>query len=163
VTGHTDIRPARPDDAPAIAEMLVRMGEDLNDPPSATEATIRADGFGPAARFSTLIAEADGRPVGFTLYFPHYSTTRGGPGAYVQDVWTAPEQRGQGLGAALLAAVAARAARDWGAGYLALSVHGHNADAERFYARLGFTPDRGLRPMALTGEGFTALAAEAVS
>ncbi|GGD30407.1 GNAT family N-acetyltransferase [Sinisalibacter lacisalsi] len=163
MTAPADIRPARPDDAPAIAEMLVRMGEDLNDPPSATEASIRADGFGPAARFSTLIAEAGGRPVGFALYFPHYSTTRGGPGAYVQDVWTAPEQRGQGLGAALLAAVAARAARDWGAGYLALSVHGHNAGAERLYARLGFTPDRGLRPMALTGARFTALAAGAVT
>ena len=157
------IRAARPEDAPAIAEMLVRMGEDLNDPPSANAATIRADGFGATPRFSVLIAEAGGRAMGFTLYFPHYSTTRGGPGAYVQDVWTAPEVRGQGLGAALLAEVAARAARDWGAGYLALSVHGHNEGAERLYSRLGFAPDRELRPMALTGADFTALAAEAAA
>jgi GNAT superfamily N-acetyltransferase len=163
MTAKAEIRPARPDDAPAIAEMLRRMGEDLNDPPATDEARIRAHGFGPSPRFFVLIAEAAGRAVGFALYFPHYSTTRGGPGVYLQDIWTAPEQRGQGLGAALLAAVAARAARDWGAGYLALSVHGHNADAERLYSRLGFTPDRGLRPMALTGEGFTALAGEGVA
>lgn len=160
MSARAHIRPATPDDAPAIAAMLLRMGEELNDPPSATEATIRADGFGPGARFAALVAEAGGRAVGFTLYFPHYSTTRGGPGAYVQDVWTAPEVRGQGLGAALLAAAAAAARRDWNATYLALSVHGHNADAERLYTRLGFTPDRELRPMALTGARFSALAGE---
>lgn len=111
------IRLARPDDAPVIAEMLVRMGEDLNDPPSATEATIRADGFGAHPRFYVLIAEVDRRAVGFTLYFPPYFTTRGEPGAYLQDVWNAPEQRGQGLGAA----VAVQTECDSGAGFGALA------------------------------------------
>jgi len=154
------IRPAIEADAGAIAAMLARMGAELGDPCTSTEATIRAQGFGPGAHFSVLVAEADGAPVGFALYFPHFSTTRGRPGAYVQDIWTEPARRGAGLGVRLLAAVADRAAQDWGAAYLALGVHGHNAAAARFYQRLGFTAED-VQPMALTGGRFTALAGEA--
>ena len=155
------IRPAKPSDASAIAAMLARLGDELGEPPRTTAATVRAHGFGPGARFSTLIAEAD-VPVGFALYFPHFSTTRGTAGAYVQDLWTVPGARGQGLGGRLLAAVAAAARRDWGAAYLALGVHGHNARAARLYARLGFAAED-VQPMALTGAGFTALAGEAMA
>jgi len=155
------IRTATAADAGTLAMMLARLGDELGEPPATTEATIRTHGFGPGARFSCLVAEA-AAPMGFALYFPHFSTTRGAPGAYVQDIWTAPEARGQGLGARLLAAVAAAARRDWGAAYLALGVHGHNAEAARLYARLGFAAEE-VQPMALTGAGFTALAGEAMA
>lgn len=153
------IRPARLDDAGAICAMLAELAQELGLGArfASTEAVIRRHGFGPQARFSTLLAEAEA-PVGLALYFPHFSTLRGQPGAYVQDLWTVPACRGQGLGAALLAAVAEASARDWGAGYLALSVHAHNAAAGRFYARLGFEAPTGEQPMLLQGAGFAALA-----
>lgn len=160
MTAEIRIRHALPDDAGAIHAMLAAMAEELGFGArfASTEATIRSHGFGPQARFSTLIAEA-GEPVGLALYFAHFSTTRGQPGAYVQDLWTAPLWRGRGLGASLLSAVAAASARDWGAAYLALSVHGHNAAAARFYAGLGFDGAPDELTMTLSGPRLAALAA----
>ncbi|MBF9060116.1 GNAT family N-acetyltransferase [Rhodobacterales bacterium HKCCSP123] len=121
-----------------------------------TEGAVLSHGFGARPLFSTLIAEAEA-PVGLVLYFPHFSTMRALPGVYVQDLWTAPAMRGQGLGAALLEAAADASARDWGAAYMALSVHAHNADAERFYTRLGFREVKDEAVMFLEGAGFAAL------
>ena len=152
------IREGRPEDAGAVLSMLAALAGELGltERFASTEAAIRQHGHGARPLFSTLIAEAEA-PVGLALYFPHFSTMRGQPGVYVQDLWCAPGMRGQGLGAHLLAAVAEAAARDWGAAYMALSVHGHNADAGRFYARLGFEPASDERPVILGGQGFAAL------
>jgi GNAT superfamily N-acetyltransferase len=159
MTDGITIRAARPEDVGAIHAMLSCLTRELGlgADTGSTEGLIRSHGFGPQALFSTLIAEAEA-PVGFALYFPHFSTLRGQPGAYVQDLWAVPACRGQGVGAGLLAAVAEAAARDWGARYLALSVHAHNAGAGRFYARLGFEAVSGEQPMILDGPGFVALA-----
>ena len=91
------------------------------------------------------------------LFFRHYSTTQGQPGVYVQDLWTAPEARGLGLGAALLAAVVRHARTRWGACYLKLTTHGHNDAARAFYAGLGFAAHPEDVPMRLDGTAFAAL------
>jgi GNAT superfamily N-acetyltransferase len=159
MTAGVRIRAGTPEDAGAIHAMLAELAGELGFGATfaSTEATIRNHHHGPRPLFSTLIAEAD-TAVGLALYFPHFSTMRGQPGVYVQDLWTAPAIRGQGLGAALLASVAEASARDWGAAYLALSMHAHNAAAGRFYARLGFEAPTGEQPMLLQGAGFAALA-----
>lgn len=161
MTARLRIREGRPEDAGAVLSMLTALAGELGLGGSfaGTEAAIRQHGHGARPLFSTLIAEAEA-PLGLALYFPHFSTLRGQPGVYVQDLWCAPAMRGQGLGSDLLAAVADAAARDWGAAYMALSVHGHNADAGRFYARLGFEPAPDDRPAVLGGQGFAALAAK---
>jgi GNAT superfamily N-acetyltransferase len=155
------IRTGCPEDAGAVLSMLTALAGELGltERFASNEAAIRQHGHGARPLFSTQIAEAEA-PVGLALYFPHFSTMRGRPGVYVQDLWTAPGMRGQGLGSDLLAAVSEAAARDWGAAYMALSVHGHNAGAERFYARLGFEPAPDERPVILGGQGFAALAAK---
>jgi GNAT superfamily N-acetyltransferase len=159
MTGKVRIRAGEPEDAGAIHAMLAALADGLGFGArfASTEATIRSHGFGPQARFSTLIAEAE-TPVGLALYFPHFSTTRGQPGVFIQDLWCAPACRGQGIGATLVAAVAEAAARDWGAGYVALSVHDHNRAAGRFYESLGFETVTGDRSLLLTGPAFTTLA-----
>ena len=58
-----------------------------------------------------MIARQDGKPVGLALFFFEFSTWRGRPGVYVQDLYVAADMRGTGLGRRLLEAVAARAAR----------------------------------------------------
>jgi ribosomal protein S18 acetylase RimI-like enzyme len=153
------IRMGAPEDAGAIHAMLAELAGELGfgATVTSTEATIRSHGHGPRALFSTLIAEAEA-PVGFALYFPHFSTMRGQPGLYVQDLWTTPAMRGQGLGTALLAAAAEASVRDWGAAYLALSLHHHNTVARHFYERLGFERASDDRPMFLAGPGFASLA-----
>ena len=159
MTSGVRIRAGLPDDAGAIHAMLAHLAQELGDGAdfASTEATILRHGFGPRARFSTLVADA-GEPVGLALYFAHFSTTRGQPGVYVQDLWAAPEWRGRGLGKVLLSAVADASAGEWGACYMALSVHGRNTAAGRFYARLGFEPASDIHPIVLAEPEFATLA-----
>lgn len=160
MTARAFVRPARQGDAGAIAWMLQQLAHELGDGEvfASTEDTIRNHGFGPQASFYTMLAENKGVPQGLAVYFRHFSTTRGLPGVYVQDLWIAPERRGETLGKRLLAAVAQHAARSWDADYLALTVHRDNTPAARFYDRLGFNAHHNDAPMSLTGKGFRDLA-----
>lgn len=146
-------------DAEAIAAMLARLAKETGDGArfASTPEIIRAHGFGPQALFDTLIAERDGVGVGLAVFFRHFSTTRGQSGVYVQDLWVAPEARGAALGAALLTAVAAHAHNGWRARYLALTTHGGNEAARRFYAKLGLEAQPDDVPMMLDGSAFEAL------
>jgi GNAT superfamily N-acetyltransferase len=65
------------------------------------------DGFGPNPFYSCLIAEQDGKPAGFALYFFNYSTWLGRPGIYLEDLFVLPAFRSMGIGKALLKQVAA--------------------------------------------------------
>jgi len=100
-----------------------------------------------------IIAEED-RPVGMAIYYPDFSTHRGEPGVYIQDIWVEPKTRGHGLGRKLMAA--AMAQQDWGAAYVVLGVSPDNITAAGFYERLGFVR-RGYEMMILTGPGVAAL------
>ena len=65
--------------------------------------------FDPYEQMHALVAEADGRIIGITHYLFHRSTLTIGPACYLQDLFTATEARGQGIGAALISAVADKA------------------------------------------------------
>ena len=56
-----------------------------------------------------LVAEKDGRLLGLVHYLFHRSTDLIGPTCYLQDLFTAEEARGQGVGRALIEAVYERA------------------------------------------------------
>lgn len=154
--GSHHIRLAVPDDAEAITEMLASLARAMGDGTefASTPDAIRQNGFGPKALFSVMISQ----DAGLSLFFPHFSTTRGQSGVYVQDLWVAPAARQKNLGTRLLAATAAHAAQSWGAQYLALTTHGHNAAARAFYQRLGFIAAADDVPMSLSGAGFVSLA-----
>ncbi len=49
-----------------------------------------------------LLAEADGIPVGFALFFHNFSTFLGRAGIYLEDLFVMPEHRGKGYGKAFL-------------------------------------------------------------
>lgn len=68
--------------------------------------------FDPAEPVFALVAEADGQLVGLTHYLFHRSTTRIELTCYLQDLFTAPAERGQGIGRSLIEGVyqAAKAA-----------------------------------------------------
>ena len=115
-----------------------------------TAADLARHGSGDAALFRAVLAERNGQPVGVVIFFPVFSTLRGRPGVYVQDLFVTPKARGTGLGKALMAE-ARRRGREWGADYMTLMV-GHNNDyAKDFYAALGF--DRLAEYDALVLEG----------
>jgi GNAT superfamily N-acetyltransferase len=95
--------------------------------------------FGEMRFAHALMADWDGGPAGFALYFFNYSTFLCRPGLYLEDLFVRPEHRGQGIGLALLAALEQRA-RDTGCGRLEWSVLDWNESAIEFYRRFGARP-----------------------
>ena len=56
-----------------------------------------------------VVAEQDGRLLGFVHYLFHRNTAMLAPTCYLQDLFTAAESRGQGVGRALIESVYERA------------------------------------------------------
>src|SRR6266446_2982249 len=103
------IRPATPADVETILTFIKGLAAFEHEPDAVktTVDNLRRDGFGEHPKFEVLIAELDGQPVGFALFFPTYSTWEGRPGVYLEDLFVAEYARGQGLGRKLMAALAA--------------------------------------------------------
>jgi len=157
----TAVRPATPADVETILGFIKGLAA-FEREPDAVKATLDdllRDGFGEQPKFEVLIAELDGEPVGFALFFPTYSTWEGRPGIYLEDLFVAEHARGQGLGRKLMAALAAiTVAR--GCRRLELSVLHWNPTRE-FYHHLGMGHMQEWLPYRLAGEALQALAAEA--
>jgi len=155
------IRPAAPADVETILGFIKGLAA-FEREPDAVQATLDdllRDGFGKQPKFEVLIAELDGEPVGFALFFPTYSTWEGRPGIYLEDLFVAEHARGQGLGRKLMAALAAIAVAR-GCRRLELSVLHWNPTRE-FYHHLGMAHMQEWLPYRLAGEALQALAAEA--
>jgi GNAT superfamily N-acetyltransferase len=105
----TRIRTATAADVSQILAFIRALAEYERAPDAvtATEAGLLRDGFGPNPIYQCLIADHDGQPAGFALYFFNYSTWKGRPGIYLEDLFVQPEFRGLGIGKALLQQVAA--------------------------------------------------------
>ena len=153
LTTQITLRLARAEDASLIQTMLEALAAETGYPGAIKggETAILAHGFGPRPLFTAHLAMCGGEPAGMALCFPEYSSWRGLPGVYVQDLYVVPEHRGAGLALALLA----RAAR--GAQYLRLSVAASNQAGARFYQAAGFAEVSAERIFVLEGEGLKAL------
>lgn len=114
-------------------------------------------GFGPQPRFRALLAEVAGQCVGFCILFDSFSTWRGVPGVYLQDIHVDGPWQGSGLAQALITAAAADARRR-GAAYLRLSVVRDNGRAQAFYSRMGIPLSADELIHAAYGADFQALA-----
>ena len=79
-----------------------------------------------------LVAEEAGRLLGITHYLYHRTTTAIAPTCYLNDLFTAADVRGKGVGRALIEGVYAEAARA-GAGRVYWLTHETNATARRLY------------------------------
>jgi hypothetical protein len=75
----TQIRPAMPADIPLIRALIQELADYEREPHSVqiTEQQLLEDGFGKQRYYECLIAEQNGAPAGFALFFPIYSTWRG--------------------------------------------------------------------------------------
>jgi len=155
------IRPGEKGDVPVIAELIRGLArfERLEDQVTLTEEKLTRSLFGDRPYAETLIAEDDGKPVGFALFFHNFSTFLGRPGLYLEDLFVLPEGRGKGVGRKLLERLA-QVAVERDCGRLEWAVLDWNKDAIRFYERLGARPNEDWTTYRLTGEPLRALAGQ---
>jgi len=147
------IRPAAEADAPVILGFIRALAdyEKLAHACVATTETLVETLFGPRPYAEVLIAEWNGAPAGFALYFHNYSTFLGRPGLYLEDLFVTPELRGKGIGKALFQRLAAMAV-ERGCGRLEWSVLDWNEPAIEFYRACGAVPLDDWTMFRLTGE-----------
>ena len=132
------IRRATARDVPTLLGLIRGLAqyERLAHQMDATPGRLRRHGFGRRRYFEALLCRREGRAIGLALYYFGYSTFLARPTLYLEDIFVAPAERGQGAGLALLRAVA-RVAAARGCGRLEWTVLDWNTPAIRFYKRLG--------------------------
>ena len=130
------VREARPADAETIAAFSHALSREEGHVPALQARDVRVEGFGPGARFRALIAERDGRRVGYALFYPAYDTDHAARGLYLQDLYVVADARRQGAGRALMAAVA-RACQADGGCYVFWNALPNNRAGLAFYRAIG--------------------------
>lgn len=156
------IRSARPDDVPVILELIEALAEyeRLRHECVATAGRLHATLFGDHPAAEVILAEVDGVPVGFALFFHNYSTFLAQRGIWLEDLFVRPEMRGHGIGRTLLAHLA-RLAVSRDCGRLEWYVLDWNASAIGFYRRIGAVALDDWTIHRLSGEALTALSESA--
>jgi GNAT superfamily N-acetyltransferase len=155
----TEIRAAMPQDVPLILAFIKELAEyeKLSHEVAATEDQLRASLFGERAVAEVLLANLDGNPVGFAVFFPNYSTFLGRPGLYLEDLFIRPEARRFGLGRQLLEYLARLTVeREWGR--MEWRVLDWNEPSIAFYKTLGAQPLDDWTTFRVTGESLRNLA-----
>jgi GNAT superfamily N-acetyltransferase len=154
------IRVATPADISLILQFVRDLAEyeRLLHEVEMTEMDVRRDLFGENPRAFCDIAEHQGEPVGFALWFYNYSTFKGRAGIYLEDLFVKPEARGLGAGKALLRRLAQRCL-DAELGRLEWAVLNWNAPSIAFYDSLGASKKDDWTVRRLDGEALERLAA----
>jgi GNAT superfamily N-acetyltransferase len=154
------IRPAVPADVPVVLELVRELAVYEREPDAveATEELLREALFGeqPAASCHVALG-ADGEVVGFALWYVTFSTWRGRPGLWLEDLFVRPVSRGRGLGKALLQELAAVCVER---GYPRFEwwVLDWNEPAIGFYRSLGAVPQDAWTVFRVDGEALVRLA-----
>jgi GNAT superfamily N-acetyltransferase len=162
------LRPAQLRDIEAIVELIRELAdfEKLTHLLQVTPEKLRPHLFGEKPAAECIVAELAaigdapgqrGTVVGFALFFTNFSTFLAQPGLYLEDLYVKTTQRGQGIGEALLTRLA-RLAVERNYGRFEWSVLDWNANAIRFYERMGATVMPDWRICRITGDALKAFA-----
>jgi GNAT superfamily N-acetyltransferase len=153
------IRKAEPQDVQVILKLIRGLAEyeHASQAAQATEGDLLRDGFGPDPKFHCVLAEWEDMPVGFALYFYNYSTWKGRPGIYLEDLFVWPEFRGKGIGKALLLHVEKVAVAE-NCGRYEWQVLDWNTPSIEFYEGLGAKRMTEWLPMRVEGDALLELA-----
>src|SRR6516162_8452924 len=102
------IRQALESDMPLIVSLINALAdyEKLEGPDARAVERLRRHGFGEPCYFKVLLAEVDGKAVGYAFYFFTYSTFLAQPTLYLEDLFVLPEHRKRGIGFLLMKALA---------------------------------------------------------
>ena len=153
------IRPARPEDVPAVVAMVHELAEYERAPQDChltAEALRDALFTDHPALYGHVAVDPDGEPVGMMLWFLNFSTWTGTHGIYLEDLYVRPAARGGGVGRALLAGLAQICVQR---GYARLEWWVlHWNPAREFYHSIGAGPMDEWLPYRLTGAALHRLA-----
>jgi len=155
------IRAAVPADSALIFSLVRELAdyEKLTPEVDATEQAIAAALFSDAPRLFCDIAEWNGEPAGFSVWFLNFSTFRGRHGLYVEDLFVRPPYRGNGIGKALMARLA-RACVDQGLARFEWAVLDWNVASIAFYRSIGAQVMDDWKICRLTGKALQTFAGE---
>ena len=148
------VRPAKPDDVSLIWQLIHELAvyEKLENVMSSTEEDLRSTLFGSNPYAEVLLAFVDDQAAGFALFFHNYSTFKGKPGIYLEDLFVRPEFRGKGAGKELFRGVA-RIANERNCARMEWAVLDWNKLAIDFYEKLNASPLSDWILYRLDGEG----------
>ena len=154
------VRAAAPADVPVLLELVRELAAYEREPDAveATEELLAVALFGPAPVASCSVALDDrGGVVGFALWYVTFSTWKGRPGLWLEDLFVRPAARGTGLGRALLSELA-RTCVERGYPRFEWWVLDWNAPAIGFYRSLGAVPQDEWTTFRVDGDALRALA-----
>jgi len=153
------LREAAPNDVPVIYGFIRDLAAFEREPDAVkmTQAQLYDALFGARQRAAALIVETEAGPQGFAIWFESFNTWTGQPGLYVEDIYVAPEARGNGIGAKIFRHLAGVAVAR---GYQRLEwfVLNWNDSAIKFYEKLGGEPLSDWTKYRLSGAALDALA-----
>ncbi len=155
------LRAALASDVPVVLSLIRALATYEREPDAvvATEADLLRDGFGDAPRFRVLLAEWDGAPVGFAFYMFTYSTWRGRPVLYLEDLFVLPEHRKKRIGITLMRRLAEIALEERCERFV-WEVLDWNEPSIHFYESLGARVLRDWLNVRMDAEAIAALARE---
>ena len=132
------VRDAAHSDAPLILKFIADLAEyeHLSHEAVATVPDIERELFGANPKVFCQIAEQDGAPAGFALWYYTFSTFQGRHGIWLEDLFVDPDMRGHGIGKALLVDLARRCVRE-SLGRFEWAVLDWNQPSIDFYPRQG--------------------------
>ncbi len=151
------IREARRVDVPLILNFIKELAdyEHMSDQVIATERLLEEWIFD-KQKAEVLVAELDGKPAGFALFFHSFSTFLGRAGLFLEDLYVRPEYRDRGVGKALIARLAVLT-MERGCGRLEWNCLDWNEPSIGFYRALGAQPMSDWTTYRLTGDALEAV------
>ncbi len=156
--GHFTIHPIARGDAEEIARMAAELSKHEGSPPPLIVADDLVNELDrPDCVIQGYIAMLGTRAAGYCLFSLTFDTESGTRGAYMCDLYVRAEARRNGLGRKLMAAIARDTARQGGT-WIAWGALERNAEAQRFYGKLGRT-EEGVQFWSISNEVFAQLKA----
>lgn len=148
-----DVRKANKQDSDKLLELIGHKAEfdrsmkGFDGEISTTKGKIERTLFGDFPFAHSLLLEVEGEVVGFALYHYRYSSFRGEPSIWLDDLLVVGQHRSRGYGAELMHALKTEAEKSL-TSHVSWTASPYNIKAHDFYKKLGAEVERmdGQRP-----------------